>query len=144
MTFRNWLGRTTRNFFAWCWYIIPPPPCLFMTDKIGCHVFLEAICLVHPLRCTDSLNLSRKSRRKEKLGKPKRRWVDNIDTNIKYYVTVWNWVIWVRIETNRGLLWVRQWTIAFHKGVRSCLLPEWILASKEMLFSLWGSYLCVL
>jgi hypothetical protein len=47
------------------------------------------------------------------LGRPRRRWVDNIRMDL---VDVgWGDVDWIRIGTGGELLWIRFWAFGFHK-----------------------------
>jgi hypothetical protein len=41
---------------------------------------------------------------KRPLGRPRRRWEDNIKMDLRYGEVVWIGLIWFRIETSRGLL----------------------------------------
>jgi hypothetical protein len=41
---------------------------------------------------------------KRPLGRPRRRWVDNIKIDLREDVMVWTGSIWLRIGTSRGLL----------------------------------------
>jgi hypothetical protein len=45
-----------------------------------------------------------KSEGKRQLGRPRRRWVDNIKKNLKYDGVIWTRLIWLRIGTSGGLL----------------------------------------
>ena len=49
------------------------------------------------------------------VGKPGRRWWDNIKTNIKNgAVWLWNEFMRSRIETSGVLMWIRWWTFELH------------------------------
>jgi hypothetical protein len=41
---------------------------------------------------------------KRPLGRPKRRWVDNIKMDLRWDGMVWIWLMWLRIGTIGGLL----------------------------------------
>jgi hypothetical protein len=50
------------------------------------------------------------------LGRPRHRWEDNLKTDLQEVRWgAWTGLIWLRIETGGGLLWMRQWTFLFHK-----------------------------
>jgi hypothetical protein len=48
--------------------------------------------------------LMRKPELKRPLGRPRRKWVDNIKMDLRWDAVVWNELIWLRIRTSRGLL----------------------------------------
>jgi hypothetical protein len=41
---------------------------------------------------------------RDQLGRPRRRWVDNIKMDLKRYGMVWIGLMWLRIGTSGGLL----------------------------------------
>jgi hypothetical protein len=49
---------------------------------------------------------------------------------------IWTWVMWLRIESSGGLLWIRQWIFWFHKMLRSSWGAERLAASQEGLSSM--------
>jgi hypothetical protein len=50
------------------------------------------------------------------LGRPRRRWEDNIKMDLREVGWgAWTGSIWLRIGTGGGLLWMRLWTFGFHK-----------------------------
>ena len=53
-----------------------------------------------------------KSERKRPLGRPRRRWEDNVKKWEGVLGTGWSWL---RIGTGCGHLWVRWWTYGYHK-----------------------------
>ena len=55
---------------------------------------------------------------------------------ILYHVRVWTWLIWLRIETGGGHLWMRQWTFRFHKKWRISWLAESQFTFQEGLCSM--------
>jgi hypothetical protein len=52
---------------------------------------------------------------------------------------VWTGFIWLRIETDGGLLWTRQWTFEFHKLFGS----SWVAAELKKGSDTWRQYLGV-
>jgi hypothetical protein len=82
---------------------------------------------------------------KRPLGRPRHRWVDNIN-NIKVDLrerererevgVVWTWLIWLRIGNSGGLLWKRKWTFRFHKMLGSSSVAAQLAASQEGLSSM--------
>jgi hypothetical protein len=62
-------------------------------------------------------NFSRKIRGKRPPGRQKRRWKDNIKTDLEVmWVRVWSGFIWIRIRSSGGLLWTRYKTCGYIKG----------------------------
>ena len=79
------------------------------------------------------------------LGRPIRRWEDNIEMDLRELVwEAWTGSIWLRLGTDGGLLWMRQWKFGFHKVQGISLLAEDLLASQEGIFflSLVSLFLC--
>jgi hypothetical protein len=62
----------------------------------------------HVAQRRDTMNVYRllvgKPEGKRPLGRPRRRWVDNIKMNLRYGGAVWIRSIWLRIGTSGGLL----------------------------------------
>jgi len=54
---------------------------------------------------------------KRPLGRPRRRWGDNIKKQIlgKYGGKVWTGCMWLRRGSSGGLFWTRKWTFGFPK-----------------------------
>jgi hypothetical protein len=52
---------------------------------------------------------------KRPLGRPRRRWADNIKMKSWRDRMVWTGSNWLRIRTSGGLLWTRRWTFGFLK-----------------------------
>jgi hypothetical protein len=73
---------------------------------------------------------------KRPLGRPRRRWVDNIKMDLREIgCLVWTGLIWFRIGTSGGLLYTRQWTFGFHKMLGSSWAATQLAASQEGLSS---------
>jgi hypothetical protein len=67
------------------------------------------------------------------LVRPKHRWEDNIKMHLrKWDGRTWTRLIWLKVETVGGHLWMRQWT--FHKIRGIFLLAENRLACQEGLY----------
>jgi hypothetical protein len=82
--------------------------------------------------------LVRKSEGNKPLGRPRRRWVDNIRMDI--WEKGWDGVDWIglirlRIRTSGGLLWTRNWTFGFHNMLGSSWVAAQLAASREGLSS---------
>jgi len=74
---------------------------------------------------------------KRPLGRPRRRWEDNIKMDfLVWYMGAWIKAIWLRIGSGGGRLWMRQWTFGFHKMRWIPWLAENQLASQEGLCSM--------
>jgi hypothetical protein len=61
----------------------------------------------------------RKPERKRPLGRPRRRWVDNIKMDLReigWDGKVWTGSVWLRTGTSGGFLWTRWWTFDFLKN----------------------------
>jgi hypothetical protein len=70
------------------------------------------------------------SGRKRALTRPRRRWEDDFNMNRKEIGwVVWSGFIWLRIETNGGLLWTRQWTLWTIPLNAANLLTNWATTS---------------
>ena len=84
---------------------------------------------------------------KKALGRPWCRYQDNNGMDLQQMGSgVWNGLIWLRIGTSGGLLWMRQWTFGFHKMRGISWLAKKLLASqrlqyKELLHSWLVGYL---
>jgi hypothetical protein len=66
------------------------------------------------------------------LGKPRRRWVDNIEIYLRAIGwVVWAGSVWLRVGTSGGLLWTRWWTFGFHKILGSSWVPAQLAASQK-------------
>jgi hypothetical protein len=76
-----------------------------------------------------------KLERKRPLGKPKRKWEDNMKTDVPLSEMGWETVDWILLAHNR-LLWTRLWNFWFHKKVIISWPDEWLLASREVLCSM--------
>jgi hypothetical protein len=70
------------------------------------------------------------------LGRPRRRWADNIKMDLWEGGGAWTGSIWLRIGTGGGLLCIRWWTFRFHKMRGISWVAEDILASQEGLCSM--------
>ena len=51
----------------------------------------------------------------------------------EWYGEAWTGLIWLRMSTGSGSLWMRQWNFGFHKILGICLAEELLLASHERL-----------
>jgi hypothetical protein len=70
---------------------------------------------------------------KRPLGRPRRRWVDNIKMDLRDRMR-WYGLDW-RIGTNGGFLWTRWWTFGLLKMLGSCWVAAQLAASQEGLSS---------
>jgi hypothetical protein len=71
---------------------------------------------------------------KRPLGRPRRRWVNNVKMYIREIGRdgmIWIGLIWLRIGTSGGLLWTRYWTFGFHKMLESTWVAAQLAASQE-------------
>jgi hypothetical protein len=59
--------------------------------------------------------LLRKTERKGPFLRSGCRWADNIKMDFKYCGRFWTKIIYLRVENNFLLLWIRHWTQKFHK-----------------------------
>jgi len=50
----------------------------------------------------------------------------------------WTGLIWLRIETDDGLLWKRYWIFGFHKLQHISWLGEELLPSQKWLYAPWS------
>jgi hypothetical protein len=67
------------------------------------------------------------------LGRPRRRWVDNITVD----GVMWTGLVWLRIGTGGELLSIRYWTFGFHEMLGNYREASWVvLSSIELDFSL--------
>ena len=75
---------------------------------------------------------------KRTLGKPRRRWEDNIRTDLQEVGLggVWTGSTWVKVGTGGGHLWRGWWTFGFRKMRGIFWLAENRLAAQEGLCSL--------
>jgi len=77
--------------------------------------------------------LVRKHEEKRPLGRPRHRWEDNIKMDLLEveWEGAWTGLIWFRIGTDGGLLWVRQWTfgVTSRKAISSTY--EWFPDCKN-------------
>jgi len=60
-----------------------------------------------------------KSEGKRPLGRPRRRWKDNIGMDLKEISLGWNWFTWLRIATSDELFWTGNELSVSIKGVES-------------------------
>jgi hypothetical protein len=71
------------------------------------------------------------------LRRPRRRWEDSIKMDHQHMgCGAWTGLIWLRVGTGGGHLWMRQWTCGFHKTLGISWLAENQLASPEGLCSM--------
>jgi hypothetical protein len=71
------------------------------------------------------------------LGRPRRRWEDNIKMDLREVGwRAWTGSIWLRIRTGGGLLWMRLWTFRVHKMRRISWVADDVSASQEGLCSM--------
>jgi hypothetical protein len=76
--------------------------------------------------------LVRKPQGRRRLWRPRRIWEDRIKMDLqKCEMVAWSGLICLRIRTDGGLLWMRQWTFGFHKMRGISWLAENHLASQE-------------
>jgi hypothetical protein len=76
-----------------------------------------------------------KSEEKRTLGRPRRRWEYNIKMEfMKWDGRSWTGLIWLRIGTGGGFLWMRWWTSGFRKKWGISWLAEELLASQDGLW----------
>jgi hypothetical protein len=102
-------------------------PILFTDSAMGKQQQLYKITIdnsrltsvFHSLRDDEASNSASRPEGKRPLGRPRRRWEDNIKNDLGE--TRINGVNWIRPTLNRGwwrLLWARWWTFGFHKESR--------------------------
>jgi len=72
---------------------------------------------------------------KKLLGRPRRRWEDNIEMIFKKWEGAWAGLICIWTWAGGGLLWMRQWTYGFHKMREISWLAKNLLASQDKLYS---------
>jgi hypothetical protein len=66
------------------------------------------------------------------LVRPGHRWEDSIKMNFQDWDgEAWTGLIWLRIGTGGGRLWMRSWTFGFHKMQGISWLAEDLSASQE-------------
>jgi hypothetical protein len=74
------------------------------------------------------------------LGRPRRRWEDNIKLNLFERLDggggAWTGSMWLRIGTGGGLLCIRRWTYRFHKMRVISWVAQDVLDSQEGLCSM--------
>ena len=71
---------------------------------------------------------------KRPLGRPRRRWEDNIKIDLREVGGVETRWSWLRIGTDGGHLWIRWWTFGFHKvRANSWLAAEPVSFSRRTL-----------
>jgi hypothetical protein len=71
------------------------------------------------------------------LGRPRRRWEDNIKMDLRAVGWgAWTGSIWLRIGTGGELLWMRLWIFGFHKMRGISWLAQDVLAFQEGLCSM--------
>jgi hypothetical protein len=77
-----------------------------------------------------------KSEGKRPLGRTRRRWVGNIEIDLREIgLDGMDWLIWIRVGTSGGLLWTRWWNFWFHKMLGSYWIAAQLAASQEGLSS---------
>jgi hypothetical protein len=69
------------------------------------------------------------------LGRPRRRWEDNIKMDL--WKVGWGGMDWINLAQDRDrLLWIRWWTFRFRKILGISWVASGVLASKEGLCSM--------
>jgi hypothetical protein len=74
---------------------------------------------------------------KRLLGRPRRRWEDNIKMDLQEMrLGASTGVVWLRIGAGGGMLWMLWWTFWFHKMRGISWIAGDRLASQKGLFSM--------
>jgi hypothetical protein len=71
---------------------------------------------------------------KRPLGRPRRRWLDNIRMDlVKVGWVMWARLVWLRIGTGGELLWIRYWTFGLHKMLGNYRVSKQLWLSRVVL-----------
>ena len=101
-------------------------------DTVGVIIWRRSSWTGHVARMEEEERISYrvliwKSEGKIRLGRPRRRWANNIKTGLKEGRQVWTGFIRLRIGPNGGLLLTRWWTVGLHRvrGKYSRPVSDW-------------------